>query len=65
MGIFRSCGASEELRTQFNALRAQVAAQRATLVALTAQLDADAGISDTDYADLDPAADASEDLTEF
>lgn len=65
MGRFRSCGASEELRTQFNALRAQVAAQRASIVAITAKLDGDAGISDTDYASEDPAADGSEDLTEY
>ena len=65
MAIYRSCGASDVLRTQFNALRAQVTELHDTLDALFTKMDSDGGITDTDYAStLAPAADASEDLTE-
>jgi hypothetical protein len=60
---FRSCGSAENLRTQFNALRADVTAIRTALVAVTAKLDADGGVTDTDYNSSDPAALTSSDLT--
>ena len=63
--IFRSGGNAENLRTQFNALRADVTAIRTALVAVTAKLDADTGVTDTDYASNDPAAITSADLTDF
>lgn len=54
---FRSCGSADNLRTQFNAAVADIAALRAAVVGITAQLDADAGVTDTDYAaNNDPAA---------
>jgi hypothetical protein len=64
--IFRSGGNSENLRTQFNALRADVAAIRTAITTLTAKLDAEnvTGL-DTDYAaTCDPAALTSADLTQ-
>jgi len=39
-----------ELNRGFKALQADLDAHRAALVALTAKLDADVGITDTDYA---------------
>jgi len=61
---FRSGGNSEALRTQFNALVADNAALRAAIVAITAQLDLDAGVTDTDYAaNNDPAAVTALNLT--
>lgn len=64
--IFRSGGNSENLRTQFNALRADVAAVRAAVLAITAKLDAENVTNlDTDYAaTCDPAALTSADLTQ-
>jgi hypothetical protein len=62
---YRSCGSSAVLRTQYNALRADVTAIRTALVAITAKLDADGGVTDTDYNASDPAAITSADLTEF
>jgi len=62
--VFRSCGSADNLRTQFNALRAQVTEIHTQLDALLTKMDSDAGITDTDYASsLAPAADASKDLT--
>lgn len=66
---FRSCGSSTVLRTQFNALRADVTAIRTAFLALTAKMDADfADVTNAsaDYAaSVDPAALTSADLTEF
>ncbi len=56
-------GHAANLREQFNALVADVTALRTAFTTLTAKLDGDAGISDTDYADGDPAALTVEDLT--
>lgn len=42
-------GASEQLYNILSALQADVAALRASIVAITAQLDADAGVSGTTY----------------
>lgn len=39
-----------QLLTDISALRVDVAAQRAAIVALTAKLDADVGVTDTNYA---------------
>ena len=48
---------AEELRPLFDALVDDLTALRAAIVAITAQLDADAGVTDTDYAaNNDPAA---------
>ncbi len=62
---FKSGGNSENMREQFNALRADVAAIRAGLIGVTAQLDGEDVTSlDTDYgANNDPAALTSADLT--
>jgi hypothetical protein len=60
---FRSCGSAENLRTQFNALRADLVAVRAALVAVNAKLDADTGVTDSDYTSENPAAVTSADLT--
>jgi hypothetical protein len=62
---FRSCGSAENLRTQFNALRADVTAIRTAVTTLTAKLDAeDVTNLDTNYAaTVDPAALTSSDLT--
>lgn len=47
----------ENLRDQVNALTADITAVRAAVTGITAQLDADAGVTDTDYASgNDPAA---------
>lgn len=47
----------DELKTDYTALLADVTAIRTALVGVTAKLDADAGITDTDYAAThDPAA---------
>lgn len=62
---FTSGGSAENLREQFNALRADLVAVRAAIVATHAKLDADGGVTDTDYASSnDPAAVTSADLTE-
>lgn len=62
---FRSCGSADNLRTQFNALRADVTAIRTAVTGITAKLDADGGVTDVNYAStLDPAAITSADLTE-
>lgn len=62
---FRSCGSSENLRTQFNRLVDDYDAFRTAIVGLLAKLDADAGVTDTNYASLwTPAAKTSGDLTE-
>lgn len=46
-----------ELNRAFKAVQADLDAQRAAFVALTAKLDSDAGITDTDYAaTVDPVA---------
>lgn len=46
-----------ELKTDYTALRVDVAAIRTALVGVTAKLDADGGVTDTNYAStLDPAA---------
>ena len=45
-----------EIRVVLDALLADVTAIRTSLVAVTAQLDADGGVTDTDYGDNDPAA---------
>jgi Skp family chaperone for outer membrane proteins len=48
---------SIEFKRVMNAVQADLAALRASIVAITAQLDADGGITDTDYAaNNDPAA---------
>lgn len=55
---FTNCGSSENLREQFNAAIADIAALRASIVGVTAKLDAEnvTGL-DTDYAALhDPPA---------
>jgi len=44
------------LRTQIIAINDDVGAIRTSLVAITAKLDLDAGVTDTDYATNDPAA---------
>ena len=63
---FRSCGSSLVLRTQFNALLADYTLLRTAFVALTAKLDADTGITDTDYAaTMDPTAITALTLTTF
>ncbi len=61
---FTNCGHADNARREINALIADVAAIRAALVAITAQLDTDAGVTDTDYASNDPAAQTSAALTE-
>lgn len=49
--------AVNELQTQHTALRADVSAVRTSVTGVTAQLDADATVTDTDYAaSNDPAA---------
>ncbi len=64
MAVFTNCGSSEVLRAEFNKLVADVAALRAAIVGITAQLDADGGVTDTDYAATnDPAAQTSANLT--
>ncbi len=70
---FSSCGGADNLREQFNALRADVAAIHAAMLAFTAKLDTDAVAQnsavtssqlDVDYATaVDPAAITSADLT--
>ena len=61
---FTSCGSAGNLRTQFNLLVDDVAALRASIVGITAKLDLDAGVTDTNYAALwDPAAMTAGDLT--
>ncbi len=46
-----------DLNTAFKAVQADSDAQRAAIVGITAKLDADAGVTDTNYAStLDPAA---------
>lgn len=65
MAVFRSCGSSKTLRDQFNALRADVEALQDAIEGINAKLDADAGVTDTNYAATwNPAALTSEDLTE-
>lgn len=60
---FRSCGSSENLRSQFNALVDDYDEFRTQLIALLQKLDADGGITDTDYeSSLTPAAKTSGDL---
>lgn len=54
---------AENLRTQFNALLVDVTAIRTALVAITAKLDLDAGVTDTDYNSEDPAAITADALT--
>lgn len=62
---FRSCGDDTALRDQFNALVDDYDELRTQYVALLAKLDADAGVTDTDYAStLTPAAKTSGDLIE-
>lgn len=62
--VFRSCGSSDNLRTQFNALRADVDALRTKFIALLADLDTDGGVTDTDHeSSHTPAAITSKDLT--
>lgn len=64
MAVFTNCGSSEVLRAEFNKLVADVAALRAAVVGITAKLDADGGVTDTNYASLhDPAAQTSANLT--
>lgn len=53
---FTSCGNSENLRTFTSRVLADLTAIRTALVATTAKLDGDSGISETDYATNDPAA---------
>lgn len=64
---FRSGGNSENLRTQFNALRADVVELRTQLIALLTKMDADfADVSNAsvDYvSSVSPDAITSEDLT--
>jgi hypothetical protein len=62
---FKSCGSSENLREQFNALRADVTAIRTAMIGALAKLDDDGGVTDTNYeATWTPAALTSADLTE-
>ena len=62
---FRSCGSADNLRAQFNALRADVDEIRTKLIALLADLDGDTGVNDTDHeSSHTPAAITSKDLTE-
>jgi hypothetical protein len=64
MAVFTNCGSSEVMRAEFNKLVADVAALRASIVGITAQLDGDAGVSETTYASgNDPAAQTSANLT--
>jgi hypothetical protein len=65
MAVFKSCGSSETLRAEFNKLVADVAALRAAIVGITAQLDGENVTNlDTDYAaNNDPAAQTSANLT--
>lgn len=61
---FKSGGNSENMREQFNALVADVEAIRVGLAGTNAQLDADATVTDTDYAaNNDAAAATAVDLT--
>lgn len=61
---FRSCGNASELRTELNKMVADITALRAAIVGITAQLDADGGVTDTDYAATnDPAAQTSTGFT--
>lgn len=63
---FKTCGNSDNMRTAFNALRAQVTELHSTIDSLLAKLDADTGTADSDYVSGEaPAADTSFDLTEF
>ena len=59
-------GASDaaNLRTEISAIVADLAALRAAILVITAQLDADAGVTDTDYAaNADPVANTAVALT--
>ena len=60
---FKSCGSSAALVAEFNKLLADVTAIRTALVAITAKLDADGGVTDTDYNAENPAALTSTGLT--
>lgn len=63
---FTSCGSSENLRDQFNALVDDMDAFRTAMATLLAQLDADAGVTDSDYAtNCTPAAKTSGDLVDY
>ena len=60
-----SCGSIANIRTQFNLLVDDVDAIRTSIEAITAKLDADAGVTDTDYNSEDPAAKTSGDMVAY
>ena len=57
---FTSCGSSENLRQQINALRADVARLWASVFAICAGLDEDSGTIGTDYDSKRAPADGSD-----
>lgn len=61
--VYGSSG-DDSIETEVNALQAETAALRASILIITAQLDLDAGVTDTDYAaNADPVANTSVGLT--